>query len=286
MGFLLSLIRSLDVNVYHFLNAYAGHPLFDRLAAFEEENDLLKGGLLLAAYSYLWFRNDKDQDNRRRQMIAIFTGTLLAIVVCRIIADVVPFRIRPMYDPGLSRRPHSFSIVGNMERWSSFPSDTAAYFGALSFGLRLLFRRYGALLALYTAAWICLPRMFLGEHFLSEIIVGSSIGIATVWLCTKTDWLRLSVANGVLSFADARPGVFYAAAFLAFFEMGVMFGDLRSAAHLVFNVSFHLLPVAGALLAFVIAAVYAMSRVSTRFQVRFAPWFLLGVLSKRPHPPA
>ena len=144
---LLHAIRSIDLNVYCFLNGYAGHRILDLLAAFEEENSLLKGGLFLSLYTYLWFRAGGDRNDRRRTIIAIFAGTILAVIVSRTIADVIPFRIRPMYAPGVIHRPHSFPITGNMERWSSFPSDTAAYFAAMAFGLGCLLRRFRAFLA-------------------------------------------------------------------------------------------------------------------------------------------
>jgi membrane-associated phospholipid phosphatase len=33
---------------------------------------------------------------------------------------------------------------------------------------------------LYAAGWICLPRVFLGEHYVSDVVVGAGIGIALV----------------------------------------------------------------------------------------------------------
>jgi undecaprenyl-diphosphatase len=264
MHVLLDAIRSADLSVYHFLNAYAGRKVLDLLAAFEEENSLLKGGLFFAAYAYLWFRKGSDREDRRRVIIASFVGIILAVVVSRTIADSIPFRIRPMYEPTIFDRPHAFAIVGNMEKWSSFPSDTAAYFAAMAFGLAYLRRRWGAVLALYTAVWICLPRMFLGEHYLSDIVVGSLVGISTVWVSVRSKWLRSTLAPFVLSLVDASPGIFYAAAFLVSFEMAVMFNDLRSAARLLLHVSFHLLPVMFGLLALVITVAYAVVRVSGR----------------------
>jgi membrane-associated phospholipid phosphatase len=135
MNVFLHQIRSVDLIVYHFLNGYAGQWLLDRLASFEEHNNLFKGGLFLAAYAFLWFRGGADREQRRRRIVTIFAGTMLALLVSRTIADIAPFRIRPMFEPGISHIPYSISIMGNMESWSSFPSDTAAYFFALAFGL-------------------------------------------------------------------------------------------------------------------------------------------------------
>jgi membrane-associated phospholipid phosphatase len=278
MNVLVHAIGSLDLRVYHFLNGYAGHWLLDRLAAFEEDNNLFKGGLFLAVYAYLWFRICPEREKRRRAIIAIFTGTMAALLVSRTIADIAPFRMRPMYDPGIFRHAHSFSIMGNMENWSSFPSDTAAYFFALAFGLAYLLRRYSALM-LYTVVWVCLPRLFLGEHYLSDIVAGGAIGIAMVWLSVRSEWLRSSLATRVLSRMDANPGIFYASAFLVCFEMGVLFNDVRCTARYLFHASraalsqgtLHSLPAAGALLGLVMIAGFAVVRASNWFHLRVQP---------------
>lgn len=230
MNFLLQVVHRLDLSVYRFLNGFAGNWLADHLANFEENNNLLKGGLFFATYVYLWFRVGPGQEERRRAILASLTGTLLALIVCRTIADLSPFRVRPMYDLNLPHRAYSSPTHPNLVDWSSFPSDTAAYFFALAFGLVHLLRRHSVLILLYTAGWICLPRLYLGEHYLSDIVVGATIGIAAVKLSLQSGWLQQNIACPILRFMDAKPHVFYAATFLVFFEMGVVFSDLRLAA--------------------------------------------------------
>jgi membrane-associated phospholipid phosphatase len=231
-------IRSVDVSVFHFLNGYAGNWLLDRFASFEENNNLFKGGLFLAMYVYLWFRIGPDEERRRKTIIAILIGTLLTLVVSRAIADLAPFRIRPMSDPSISSHPYSFPTSPNMENWSSFPSDTAAYFSALAFGLAYLLRRYTLPIMLYTAGWICLPRAFLGLHYASDMVVGSAVGITVVWASVRSEWLRSSLAPRVLDFMEAKPEIFYASAFLLCFEMGVLFDDVRRVGRSLFHISF------------------------------------------------
>jgi membrane-associated phospholipid phosphatase len=228
MNFLLHVIGSLDVGIYTFLNGYAGNWFLDRIAAFEESNDFFKGGIFLAAYAYLWFHVGADREKRRRAVIAIFAGTMLALLVNRTIAGIIPFRLRPMYAPGLPHHPYSFPIAYNLENWNSFPSDTATYFFGLAFGLGRLLPRCMAPLMLYTAVWICLPRVFLGEHYLSDLAVGGALGVTTVWAAFRSEWLRQGFATRVLGLMEVERGVFYAFAFLVCFEMGTVFGDIRS----------------------------------------------------------
>jgi membrane-associated phospholipid phosphatase len=236
MNVLLQSISNIDVVIYHFLNGFAGNRFLDHFASFEENDNLLKGGLFLAMYWYLWFRAGPDQERRRRAIIAILAGALLALVASRTVANFAPYRIRPIYDPQLQHYPYSFPISPNLVNWSAFPSDTAAFFFALAIGLASLSRRLGIPAMLYVAGWICLPRMFLGLHYASDIVAGASIGIILVWASLKVDWLQSGFATRLLALAEARPEVFYAAAFLASFEMGVLFDDIRGAARTVFHI--------------------------------------------------
>jgi len=224
----MHLVSSLDLRVFQFLNGFAGNWFLDRIASYEEADNLLKGGLFLAMYVYLWFRIGPDQEKRRRAIIAILAATFLTLVLCRTIADLVPFRVRPMFDRTVTHHPYAFPITPNQEDWNSFPSDSAGYFFALAFGLAQLWRRYSLLIMMYVAVWVCLPRAFFGAHYLSDLVVGAAIGIGMVWASLGSGWLRSGLATHVLRFIDARPGIFYACAFLVCFEMAAVFADIRS----------------------------------------------------------
>ena len=138
MNVLLHAIRTVDLSIYHFLSGVAGNWILDRLASQEETNNLFKGGIFFAMYWYLWFRIDRDRERSRRAIITIVIGTILAIIVARTIACIAPFRLRPIYDPTLAHPSYSIPLTANFENWSAFPSDTAAYFFALAFGLAYL----------------------------------------------------------------------------------------------------------------------------------------------------
>jgi undecaprenyl-diphosphatase len=232
---LLQSIRNVDIAVYQFLNGFAGNRLLNYLASFEERDMLFKGGLFLALYWYLWFRPGSDRDRRRKAIIAIVVGALFAVVASRAIADLGPHRVRPMYDLLVQHQPYAFPQSPNLVDWSAFPSDTATYFFALAFGIARLSRRLAIPAMLYVAGWICFPRMFLGEHYASDVIVGALIGIVAVWAALKVEWLQSGFATRLLELAEAKPEVFYPAAFIASFEMGVIFEDLRTAARTVFD---------------------------------------------------
>jgi len=228
MGLVLQTIHQFDITVYRYLTGFAGNWFLDRLASHEEGNNLLKGVVFFTFYWYLWFVNDVNRDRRRQAILKILTGAILGIIVCRTIAFIAPFRPRPIYDPTLVHASYSVHFTYNLENWNAFPSDTAAYFFALAFGVAHLLPRFRIPIALYTAGWICLPRMYLGLHHASDVVVGSTIGIAMVWLSLRSTWLQ-SLARRALAAMEKKPEWFYGIAFLVCYEMATIFAELRLA---------------------------------------------------------
>jgi membrane-associated phospholipid phosphatase len=231
MHSLLEPILRLDAKVYDLLSQFHGNWVLDHLADHQESNTLLKSGLFVAAYWYFWFRNDADQQTRRQTILIIVGATLLGLVAARLISTIAPYRLRPMYDPNLQHHPLSIPTRKGFMNWSSFPSDHAAYLSALGFGLICLSRRLAIPVVLYVAGWICLPRMYLGIHYASDIIVGAGIGVATVWLALASGSVPSRVARPILAFADAKPQIFYPTAFLLLYEMTMIFWDIREPVH-------------------------------------------------------
>jgi undecaprenyl-diphosphatase len=228
MNSLLQLIHSTDLRIYTWLSGYAGNWVLDRLVSQEEANNLFKGGIFFAMYWHLWFGTDTERDRRRSSIFIIIGGTLLALMVSRTLSFLVPFRLRPIYDGGIPHPSYSVPITFNLESWNAFPSDTAALFFALAFGIAYLSRRMAIPVLLYTAGWIALPRIYLGLHYPSDIVAGAVIGIATVWALLRTQWLHSVIARRVLAFESASPQWFYPIAFLMSFELADLFNDVRN----------------------------------------------------------
>lgn len=227
---LLSAVHHLDVSVYTFLNSFAGDPLLDRIVAEEEGNNLLKGGVFMALYWREWFRPGPQQDDRRRSIVAIIFGTLGIIAVARLLASMFPFRLRPMFDPLITHIPFAVPIAPNMENWSAFPSDTAAYFFALAFGMFFLRRRTAIALTLFAAVWICLPRLYIGLHFLTDIAAGAVLAAMGVVVALRSNWMRRTAAF-IVQLSETRPAGFYAVAFLLSIEMAYLFDTVRGLVH-------------------------------------------------------
>jgi undecaprenyl-diphosphatase len=231
----LHIIRSLDVSIYYLLSRFAGNGIVCRLVRLEETDNLLKGGIFFAVLWHHWFRSDSEQGKRRCNIIAILTGSILAVVAARVIAFVAPFRLRPMDDPTVLHPLYALSFVYNLEHWSAFPSDTAAYCFALAIGIAYLSRRSAIPILLYTTLWICLSRMFLGLHYASDIVVGAGIAIVVVLLSIKSKFVHSFVAQPLFATASRNNGWFYPVAFLISFEMATVFQGSRTLGNAVFH---------------------------------------------------
>jgi membrane-associated phospholipid phosphatase len=235
MSVFIHSINSLDVSIYYFLSRFAGNYFLYHLVTQKESNYLFKGEIFLSLCWYLWFRNLPDKGQCRRAIMAIMIGAVLSIIVTRIIAFIAQFRVRPVYHATLAHGSYSIPVTADIVNWSSFPSDTAAYFFALAFGLAYLSRRLAIPIILYTAAWVCLPRMYLGLHYASDIVVGAAIGITTVWVSLRSELLQAMVARRLLSAMETTPEWFYAIAFLVSIEMATVFEGFRHAGNSILH---------------------------------------------------
>lgn len=233
----LHFIQNIDVNIYNWLSRFHGSWFLDNLATHQEANTFFKSTILIASYWYFWFREDRDQQRRRATILCIFVGTLVGLVFTRMVASFAPFRVRPIYDLSLHHQAMSGPSPTDFMSWSSFPSDHAAYLCALGFGLILLSRRLLIPVILFLAGWVCMPRLYLGIHYFSDVVLGAAIGIFAVWTALHTKSVKLRVSRPLLAFAEARPQVFFMAAYLTMYEMGSLFWDIREPVHAVLHLA-------------------------------------------------
>lgn len=222
----------LELAIFHAVNGFCGNWLLDRIAAYEENNYFFKGGVFLTLYWWFWFapEHNRRQENRQTIVIAI-VGAVVALALNRALAVTLPFRVRPMYMSGIGYHAPSIAFAMNLERWSSFPSDSATYWFALSYGLYRLNRAIGLAAMLYSTLWMCLVRLYLGIHYPSDLLAGAVLGLGVVWVAewslTRRRFFARAVMPHLSAFERRRPKAFYAAAFVVSFELTMMFDDVR-----------------------------------------------------------
>src|SRR6185312_5534814 len=179
-------------------------------------------------YWYFWFDNrSRDNTEARRVVLAGIAAGVLAVIVARVLADLLPYRTRPLIDPPPGFRMPTY--IGDYEAWSSFPSDNAAFVFALSLVLYRFAPRVAVALTAYGFAMVCVPRITLGLHYPSDILAGAIIGTFTAWICER--YVRGKAVDWLFGFSQRQAAWFYCLAFVVTLELAEKFDDARSAAH-------------------------------------------------------
>lgn len=222
-----AVISGWDHAVSLWLNGFAGiNPALDRFVYNIADSAMLKGGLFMAFFWWLWFKRDAAVTQRRQTILTALAGAILAIAVARVLQLMLPFRARPLHNETLSLTPPTVVNPDTLDGWSSFPSDHAVLFFALASAVWRLHRPLGVFAFLWSAIAICLPRVFLGYHYVTDILVGAVAGIAIMQIAFAALRPRL-LAQPLLRWEKAHATSFYCAAFIASLQLAVLFRDVR-----------------------------------------------------------
>jgi undecaprenyl-diphosphatase len=199
--------------------------VFDKTIGFIAGNNLVKGGVFISIVWWSWFKNEKINTNQRRNLIATLCASLLAALLSRALALVLPFRLRPMHENDLSIiYPFGADLV-SLDGWSSLPSDHAALFFAVSTGLWFVSKKIGLFAYGYTLFFICLPRIYLGYHYPSDLMAGAVIGFLVAIVCNHMLVNSKSV-KGLVDWVHAKPEYFYSGFFLVSYQICDMFNGI------------------------------------------------------------
>ena len=184
---------------------------------------LLKGGVFLAAYWWLWFERKGE---RRREIVVAMVAAIVTAVLSRLLQVGLPFHQRPLHSPGIGLHIPSTVDLETLNTFSSFPSDHAMLFFALAVPLWNRSRWLGAAAMIWAALVICLPRVYLGYHYPSDALAGAVLGVLCMVVLSALV-ARTSFPDRALQFANFHPTVFYPLAFILSFELATLFADTR-----------------------------------------------------------
>lgn len=187
--------------------------------------NLLKGGLFMAYFWWAWFKARGDIVSRRRRIVISIAGAVVVVIVARILQLTLHFHERPLYGA-----PNFILPVGvesaDLSHWSSFPSDHAALFFALSLAVWYEDRVLGYVAMGWTFVVICLPRIYIGDHYASDVVAGAILGV--VLMTAIQHYLRnWNFTERIVHWETGHRPLFYGLAFFVTYETTILFYDAR-----------------------------------------------------------
>lgn len=222
-------MNAFDLTVIAFVNQFSQHSwAFDRAVLFLSGCSLLKGGVLVTLIWWAWFNPVEDQFHKRQQIISTLLSCLVAMVIARGLALSLPFRYRPVYEAQLDFLPPygMEKAMLKFEGWSSFPSDHAVLFFALSTGLYCIARKVGIFALTYTSLLIAMPRIYLGLHYPTDILAGAALGIG-ICLLGNAYFLKSGRVSFIMNWVAAKPEYFFPVFFIFTYQIADMFDQVR-----------------------------------------------------------
>ncbi len=228
----------MDAQISIWMAQYLGQwPLFDETILTMSSSHLVKGAALCGIMVYIWTHVPRDclDDGRAKQfdnrltLIAALISSVFAEALALVLSSTLEFRLRPFLEPALEmqipERLMAFSV--SMSTGSSFPSDHAILFAAISTGIFLTSRTLGLIAGAYCAVFIALPRVYLGLHYASDILVGIAIGVSCAFLGVKL-LRKVHLMRVPVKLTYTHQAIVAPLCFLFLFEVATMLEDVRA----------------------------------------------------------
>lgn len=222
-------MNTFDAWLVGYLNRFAEHSCrFDWVVVRLSESELAKGAVVMFLAWWAVFRREEHDEGRRpcQVLSTMLITASAAVVVERILASILPFRERPLRGTLLPFHLPCAMDRGMLPGWSAFPSDQAVPFVALAVMILFLSSPLGWVALLYVGIVICLPRIYLGIHWLTDILAGALIGVGFAYL-TRVPAIREVADRWTSKLYRDQPGPFFALLFLLSYQVATLFREVR-----------------------------------------------------------
>lgn len=157
----------MDAELTRWINGFSGHnPVLDNLMVLLTEAGV---PIIVAVVTLQWWSR-ADRPHVRHTAVAAGLSFILGLALNQLLLLFI-HRVRP-YDAGVSEL-----LIAPSADWS-FPSDhaTATVAVAVAFLLQRLPRR--GLFFVAAAALVCLSRVYVGTHYVTDVLGGAATGLA------------------------------------------------------------------------------------------------------------
>jgi membrane-associated phospholipid phosphatase len=203
----------------------SGHPQLTLLVQGAIDHSILGGLWFGAALFILWIQAAKGNRREiRARMFTILVGSILAILLGLIARALISW-------PPPARYPNlSIFFPGYLRAYTgnnSFPSLSTALYGSLAMGIYSLHKPTGRLLWILVAVCVALPRMYVGGHYMTDVLAGLLLGLFGYTISRY--FLEVRLISKSESLLESRPYLQFLADLLVFIwvvEVIVEFRDV------------------------------------------------------------
>jgi len=225
-------VNAFDSHIVQFVNGFARRSwTFDWFVAVLNDNNLVKGGVIVMLLLTIWFTETDGAQLRRASILSGLFATCVAVVVARLLSFMLPFRGRLIYEPGIHFvRPFSMDGHDLTGWWTSFPSDNAVLFFALAASVYAGCRRAGVIAYAHAFITVGFARVYVGIHYPTDILAGALIGISIVWL-SQIPSVRVFTTRIPMEWRSDRPQVFYPLLFGLLLLISTIFDPIFGLGH-------------------------------------------------------
>ncbi|PYN75965.1 MAG: hypothetical protein DMD96_26535 [Candidatus Rokuibacteriota bacterium] len=225
-----------DVSVFAFFSRFAGRSwTVDTLIWSVWTQAAVQGGVVMVLVWGAWFSQGETPESRqtRAAMLSSLVGVYACILLTLVLRVVLPFRARPMVDPTSAfQMPYLPNGAMPTAESTSFPSGHAAVLFALAIGLWSISRTLGIVAGFHGLFVVCLPRVYFGRHWATDIVAGAGVALATVPMVNEV-LRRSSLVPRLLGWSERRPAAFYSVFFLCSMDIAMDFAFVKTALKLV-----------------------------------------------------
>lgn len=97
----MNIFDSYVINGLHTVSL--AYPKLNNFMGFIGSNDFIKGGIVVSLLWFFWFQANENHENifTRKKVINTLVSCVIAIAVGRLLAQILPFRMRPLLNPHL-----------------------------------------------------------------------------------------------------------------------------------------------------------------------------------------
>jgi membrane-associated phospholipid phosphatase len=218
-------LNSIDQNSVIFLNSFIeDNDLRTRLLGQLGDNAILRGFPIIFPLVTLWFYSD-DRERRARIFAGIF-ATFVAVGFSVFMQRHVYVHTRPFLDETLHLKLLYPELNTQWDRLSSFPSDTATLYFALSVVIFLEWPLMGAAAFLWSFLTVGVIRVVTGYHYPSDILGALILGPGCVLLIAQNRLAKGSF-DRLIKHYQSREYIVHAIFFIAVAEAYNVFVGLQ-----------------------------------------------------------